>query len=76
MKFMIALAIAAQALAAQPEEIALTSPTPDHGVRVEQAFQGVSKQYIVRLPAFEVATYYAAFQRHDPLGRQNGLPAT
>ena len=49
---------------------------PDHGVRVEKDFDGtpdqagVLKQYILHLPAFEVATYYAAYQRHDPAGQQ------
>lgn len=71
---LVLLILATGAWAAQNGEIDLQTASPDHGVRVEQSFDGtpdaagILKQYTLRLPAFEVATYYAAFQRHDPVG--------
>ena len=50
--------------------------TADRGVYVEKGYRGapdsagVLKQYTIRVPRFSVAVYYAAFQKHDPLGPQ------
>lgn len=66
-----ALALISPAAAAVRGEISLASGAAPSGVQVETGFQGrpdaegVLKQDVVRLPRFEVATYFAAYQRHD-----------
>jgi hypothetical protein len=72
--FLAALAAIFPVFAAQTGEISFELVTGASGVQVEKAFEGapdadgVLKQYTVRVPRFEVATYFAAFQRHDPAG--------
>jgi hypothetical protein len=62
--------------AAANGQILLDRPSGETGFEVERAFSGtpnpagILKQYTVRLPHFEVATHYAAFQRHDFTGHQ------
>jgi hypothetical protein len=66
----IALGLSARAVGAETGEISLGS-LGESCLEVERAFEGapdadgILKQYVIRLPHFEVATHYAAFQRHN-----------
>jgi hypothetical protein len=65
------LALTCPPAAASRAEISIEPAKAPSGVHVETSFQGrpdgagILKQYTIRLPHFEVATYFAAFQKHD-----------
>ena len=81
MPLIISLCILAAGLASAEttgpvRDIVLEGVTLGSNVQIEKAFDGapdagVLRRYNVRLPRFEAATYFAAYQRHDPLNRQN-----
>ena len=57
-------------------EISFRALTGESGMQVEAGFtgqpdaEGVLRRYPVRLPPFEVVTYWAAYQKYDPAGPQ------